>query len=193
MNKNDNQQLAIQQLAIILNYNAHVEHQHFHSPRQRSKVAEASDKVPNRKESGKTEQLNYFAPKKNLQELVLEDWFEGVCVEKKTYSKVWRAKLVSDLMASEYGAYIAKLWSQKDKRLTIKGQFVGTLVGAGVLKGSNLAIARTILDISHNTRDEDEKKEANTFAKYMGQGKGEPYAAWVQDYVEKTVQKRQIG
>lgn len=28
MNKNDNQQLAIQQLAIILNYNAHVEHQH---------------------------------------------------------------------------------------------------------------------------------------------------------------------
>ena len=28
MKKNDTQQLAIQQLAIILNYNAHVEHQH---------------------------------------------------------------------------------------------------------------------------------------------------------------------
>ena len=47
--------------------------------------------------------LNFFAPKKNLQELVLEDWFEGVCVDKKTYSKAWREKLVSDLMASEHG------------------------------------------------------------------------------------------
>ena len=35
MNKNDNQQLAIQQFAMILNYNAYVEHQHFHFNRRK--------------------------------------------------------------------------------------------------------------------------------------------------------------
>ena len=92
-------------------------------------------------------------------------------------------------MASEYGAYLARLWRHKEKIPTIKGKFVGTLVLAGVLKGSNLAIARTFLGIDKNTRDKDEKTEASTFANYMGQGKSEPYSDWIIDYVDKTPQK----
>ena len=97
---------------------------------------------------------------------------------------------MAELMASERGAYIARLWEHKDKRSTIRGQLIGTLVGAGVLSSNKSAVARAYLGFSDNTRDADEKKEANTFGKYIGQGNKEPYADWVKDYVAKTPQKK---
>lgn len=127
--------------------------------------------------------LNFFAPKKVLKEMLLEDWFNSVCTNKELYHKEWREKLIDDFMESEHRLYIAKQWQHADKWLTIKGQFVGALVWVGILRGSNLAIARTILGISHNTRNDEEKKEAKTFAKYMGQGNKEPYADWIKAYV----------
>lgn len=133
--------------------------------------------------------LNFFAPKKVLKEMLLEDWFDSICVNKDLYHKEWRENLVDGLMASEHRVYIAKQWQHADKWLTIKGQFVGALVWAGILRGSNLAIARTILGISHNTRNDEEKKEANTFAKYMGQGNKEPYADWIKTYVTNQKDK----
>lgn len=130
--------------------------------------------------------LNYFSPRKNLQELLQQDWFDHVCVDKKLYSKAWREKLVADLMASEHGTYIAKLWEHQDKIPTIKAKFIGTLILAGVLKDNKLAASRAILGIDKNTRDEDEKKEASTFANYMGQCRSEPYVDWIKDYVTKS-------
>ena len=144
-------------------------------------VAEQSEPVK--------EELNYATPCIVLQKMLQGEWFEKICIDKAIFKVGWRNKLVSDLMASEYGAYIAKLWAHKEKILTIKGKFVGTLVLAGVLKGSNLAIARTFLGIDKNMRDKDEKTEASTFANYMGQGKSEPYSDWIIDYVGKTPQK----
>ena len=196
--KKDNAQQVMNQYAMFWNYNAHVEHQHnYFNGKPVEEGAEDSaqtQEVPATEAPQEAPQdepvLNFFAPKKTLQMLILEDWFECISVDRKAYSKAWREAFVSDLMDSEHGAYIARLWGQKDKRLTIKGQIVGTLAWAGVLKGSNLAIARTVLGISPNTRNEDEKKEATTFAKYMGKGKLEPYADWVKDYVDKTVPKR---
>ena len=131
------------------------------------------------------EELNYTTPCIVLQKMLQGEWFEKVCSDKAIFKVGWRNKLVSDLMVSEYGAYIANLWGHKEKIPTIKGKFVGTLVWAGVLKGSNLAIARTFLGIDKNTRDKDEKTEASTFANYMGQGKNEPYLGWIIDYVGK--------
>lgn len=57
------------------------------------------------------------------------------------------------------------------------------------LKGSNLAIARAVLGISSYSRDNDDKRDASTFANYMGQSGREPYADWVKDYVDKASRK----
>ena len=95
-------------------------------------------------------------------------------------------KLVADLMVSKHGAYIAKLWEHDGKRPKIKANLIGTLVGAGVLTTNKSAIARTFLGISDKTRDEDEKREVNTFGTYIGRWKKEPYADWVKDYVSKS-------
>lgn len=93
-------------------------------------------------------------------------------------------------MVSKHGAYIAKLWEHDGKRPKIKANLIGTLVGAGVLTTNKSAIARTFLGISDKTRDEDEKREVNTFGTYIGRGKKEPYADWVKDYVDKMSQKK---
>jgi hypothetical protein len=114
------------------------------------------------------------------------DWFDKNSTNKKLYNKEWRTKLVADLMVSKHGAYIAKLWEHDGKRPKIKANLIGTLVGAGVLTTNKSAIARTFLGISDKTRDEDEKREVNTFGTYIGRWKKEPYADWVKDYVSKS-------
>ena len=135
------------------------------------------------------QKVNITTPRIVLQQLLQQEWFETVCVDKKQYSKEWRNKLVSDLMASEYGAYIARLWEHQEKIPTIKGKFIGTLILADVLRDNKLAASRAILGIDKNTRDKDEKTEASTFANYMGQCKSEPYVDWIKDYVTKSKEK----
>lgn len=146
--------------------------------------------TPQHVEVANEKKLNYKSPTIVLQRMLEGDWFDDRSTNKELYNKEWRTKLVSDLMASEHGAYIATLWEHDDKRLTIKGRLIGILVGAGVLKTNNAAIARASLGISNNTRDEDEKREVNTFGKYIGEWKKEPYADWVRDYVDKTSRKK---
>ena len=137
----------------------------------------------------KRDELNYTTPCIVLQKMLQKEWFDIVCSDVTIFKKDWRNKMVSDLMSSEYGAYIAKLWEHKNKIQIIKGKFVGSLVLAGVLKGSNLAIARAYLGIDKNTHDKDEKTETSTFANYMGLGRKEPYLDWIIDYVDKTHHK----
>ena len=200
--KCDDKQNIYKQVAWILNYQPKIAHQHIHMGNQKTEdepVAEAADyeelKAGQQKERGnvddvKDKKLNYQSPTIVLQRMLEGDWFDKVSTNKKLYNKEWRTKLVSDLMASEHRTYIATLWEHADKRLTIKGRLIGTLVGAGVLKTNNAAIARAFLGFSDNTRDEDEKREVNTFGKYIGEWKKEPYANWVKEYVDKTSQKK---
>ena len=200
--KCDDKQNIYKQVAWILNYQPKIAHQHIHMGNQKTEdepVAEAADyeelKAGQQKERGnvddvKDKKLNYQSPTIVLQRMLEGDWFDKVSTNKKLFNKEWRTKLVSDLMASEHGTYIATLWEHADKRLTIKGRLIGTLVGAGVLKTNNAAIARAFLGFSDNTRDEDEKREVNTLGKYIGEWKKEPYANWVKEYVDKTSQKK---
>ena len=146
------------------------------------------NETDNDKEDGE-EKLNYKTPTIVLQRMMEGEWFDKVSTNKGLYSKEWRSKLVAALMASGHGAYIARLWGHEDKRLTIRGRFVGTLVGAGVLSKNKSAVARAYLGFNDNTRDKDEKKDVNTFGKYIGQWKKEPYADWVKDYVGKSARK----
>ena len=186
MNKEDNQMQTVQQFAMIWNYNAHVEHQNNY---YRNENENQNENNPSTDSGANDNQPNLDTPRIVLQKMLLGGWFDEVCTNTTIYNKEWRERLVGDLMATEHGKYIAELWEHSSKRQTVKGRFIGTLALAGVLKGSNLSVARVFLGISKNTRDEDEKREANTFANYMGKAVNEPYADWVSDYVAKATRK----
>ena len=124
------------------------------------------------------EELNLFAPKKNLQDLLREAWFAELRTDEK-YDAQWTDGFVEALMASEYGETIARQWAVKgvrNKRNQIKGYVVGLLKDSGVLAGSNDSIARQV-GITEKPR---------TFSSYMGDGKHQPYAEWVKEYVVGT-------
>ena len=122
--------------------------------------------------------LNYFAPKKNLQVMLCEDWFDKVCADKKMYTSSWREKFVADLMASEYRDELARTWENRSLRLQLKGHVIGALITAGVIKKKALAVARTYYNTNENTA------EVKTLAKYMGDSRKEYYTDWIVDYVK---------
>ena len=124
--------------------------------------------------------LNYFAPKKIIQDLLAMEWFDKVSKDKKRFTVAWRNQLIEELMASDYRDEIAEAWAKKDLRLQIKGHVMGALSAAGVLKKSALAIAR----IYYGTGAEN-TKEAKTLAKYMGDSKKKYYADWIIEYVKQ--------
>lgn len=130
-------------------------------------------------ENAQVEPLNLFAPKKNLQELLKGAWFAEVRTDGK-YDAQWTDAFVEALMQSEHGEGIARQWAvggERNKRTQIKGYVVGLLKDAGVLRGSYDAIARKI-GIT---------LEPRTFSSYMGDGKRQPYEAWVQAYVNRII------
>lgn len=127
------------------------------------------------------EQLNYFAPTKNLQELLRQPWFKALRTHER-YNQQWTDDFVSALMASEYKDGIAQDWAIQGKRrkvTQIKGYIVGLLSDAGVLKGSYDSIAARI-GITDDSR---------SFSRYMGLGKKQPFAEWVSDYVSEPMKE----
>lgn len=137
----------------------------------------ASDNNSQRKDRA---DVNYFAPKKNLQVVLCEEWFDKVSTDKKKYTTAWREKLVSDLMQSEYGERIALTWQQSDQRLKLKGRVIGALIAAGVFKEKALGIARTFYNTDKNS------PEVKTLAKYMGDSRREFFTKWIKEYVERS-------
>ena len=131
--------------------------------------------------------LNYFAPTKNLQMMLCEEWFDKVSADKTKYTVAWREKFVTDLMASEYRDKIAEDWAKSDQRLQIKGRIIGALIAAGVINKKALAVARTYYNTNENTA------EVKTLAKYMGDSRKEYYTDWIVDYVEsqQPIEKQQ--
>ena len=124
--------------------------------------------------------LNYFAPKKILQDLLAMEWFDKVCIDKKRFTMQWRSQLMEDLMASEYRDEIAKDWANKNLRLQVKGHMMGALAAAGVFREKALAIARIYYGTGAlNT------KEVKTLAKYMGDSRKKYYTEWVIKYVKQ--------
>lgn len=123
--------------------------------------------------------LNYFAPKRILQDLLAMEWFDKVSTDKKRFTLAWRNKLIEDLMASDCRDEVAKAWANKDLRLQIKGHVMGALTKAGVfLKNKYTPIAR----IYYGTCED--SKESDTLAKYMGEYKKTYYGDWIVEYVK---------
>ncbi len=118
--------------------------------------------------------LNYYAPEKNLKVLLSEEWFE-IHRTDKGYDHRWTNDFVNALMASEHREYIATEWGKYKRQDYIRGCVLGLLKEGGVIKGSMDCIARSA-GVCENFR---------TFSKYMGQCRQEPFAPWVQDYINK--------
>lgn len=125
--------------------------------------------------------LNYFAPKKLLQDLLAMDWFDEASADKKKYTVKWRNQLIEDLMASDCRDEVAEAWANKDQRLQIKGHVMGALTKAGIfLKNKYTPIAR----IYYGTLED--SKDSDTLAKYMGEYKKTFYGDWIIEYVTKS-------
>lgn len=134
-----------------------------------------------RRLAGSSEPLNYFAPTKNLQELLRQPWFKALRTYER-YNQQWTDGFVSALMASEYKDGIAMDWAIQGKRrkvTQIKGYIVGLLSDAGVLKGSYDSIAAKV-GLTDDPR---------SFSRYMSQGKKQPFAQWVLDYVSEQLKE----
>jgi hypothetical protein len=132
---------------------------------------------PARKSEKPKEELNFFAPKKHLQELLKEAWFAQFRTDKK-YDAAWTDSFVETLMSSEYGERIALQWAVKgvrNKRTLLKAYVIGLLKDEGVLKGSYDAIAE-IVGLTDKPR---------TFSRAMSEGKKQPYALWVKEWVNR--------
>lgn len=137
-----------------------------------------SDRTADGHEAAATpkEELNYFAPKKNLQEMLKGEWFVELRTNEK-YDAQWTDEFVEALMESEWGDEIARDWAGNGKRnrvKQIKGYVVGLLSDAGVLKGSYGSIAER-MGMPGNPR---------TLSKYMSDGKLQGYAEWVREVFE---------
>lgn len=126
--------------------------------------------------SGSKEPLNFFAPSKHLKVLLADEWFSLLTTNEGRYNQEWTDGFVEALMHSEWGEQIARDWTVKEKRLTLKCMIVGVLKDAGVLKGSYNQIAK-LLDL--------DGENPATLAKYLGMGKKQGYAEWMMGYVKK--------
>ena len=124
--------------------------------------------------------LNYFAPKKILQDLLAMEWFDKVNGDKKRFTMEWRNQLIEDLMKSEHRDRIAEAWAKKELRLQVKGHVMGALSTAGVFSKKALAIARI-----YYGKDSENTKEVKTLAKYMGDSRKEYYTDWIIEYVKQ--------
>ena len=128
------------------------------------------------------EDLNYEAPKINLQHLLRQPWFAEARSEER-YDAAWTDAFVEALMGSEYGEGIARDWAVqglRERKNKVRGFVVGLLKDAGVLKGSYRAIAA---EVGIVVGEGDKKDPYRTFADYMGRGKRQSYALWVKGYV----------
>ena len=119
-------------------------------------------------------QLNFFAPSKILKMLLCQEWFSMLTIDDKRYNQKWVHGFVDALMASEWREQIAGDWAVREKRLMLQCMIIGALKDAGVIKGSYSAIAK-LLDI--------DGENPATLAKYIGMGKKQPFAEWINNYV----------
>ena len=119
-------------------------------------------------------QLNYFAPSKILKMLLCQEWFSMLTIDDKRYNQKWVHGFVDALMASEWREQIAGDWAVREKRLMLQCMIIGALKDAGVINGSYSAIAK-LLDI--------DGENPATLAKYIGMGKKQPFAEWINTYV----------
>lgn len=186
MSKEQDKKNVYNQMAWILNYQPTIKEQHIHMGEKSAEVQQESNAEDEKQEDDSPaeelhnpkDKLNFFAPKKNLQELLKGAWFVEIRSDEK-YDSTWTDSFIEALMASEYGEGIARDWAvtgARDKKNQLKAYIVGLLKDEGVLKG------HSYVEIGNKTGLNNEER---TFSTNMSRGKNQPYAVWVKEYVAK--------
>lgn len=121
------------------------------------------------------EKLNYFAPALHIKEMLSGTWFAKRRTSVK-YTQAWIIQLIDDFMESQWGEYVARDWLQEERRDLLKAGVLGSLKEAGVIDGSNLGMAKFIIN--------GDQKQNNTFARYIGDKKYRPFSHWFCMYVK---------
>ena len=132
--------------------------------------------------------LNKTEPEAKLIHILSRNWFKECTTNADVYTKSWRSNYVRALI-KKFDTQIAIGWEGKGKRNKqdlIKGHMLGALKNAGVIKGSNIDIARKALTIIVSPT----KNEVKKIATYMGHPQGDkeseqnPYRDWTAEYVK---------
>ena len=163
--------LTTDQFRALVEFNIMMKHNHQDILVQKPDMANYLAKESPESDQG---ELNYFAPAIHFKEMLKESWLEKLRSDKK-YDHDWINKFVDDLMAA-WGDVIAKEWQKPKQRPSVKAGIVGCLAESGVIKGSDLGIAKVIVG-GH-------QKRANSCSRAMGRGKNKPYAEWIAHYVK---------
>ena len=82
-----------------------------------------------------------------LTRMCQQQWFKDRRTD-KMYDDAWIESFFSALLHSEHRATLLDLWKDAGKRLKLKFNIIGCLKEAGVIDGSNLSIAKEIVDAS---------------------------------------------
>lgn len=124
--------------------------------------------------------LDYDATRDGLKSFLTEDWLEELRSDER-YTVGWMNAFVDALISSPHGEKIVRDWlvEGREKRNEIMGYVLGLLKDGCVLKGSYSSIARKV-DLMEKPRH---------FARYMCEGKKQPYVLWVKEYVLANVGK----
>ena len=119
---------------------------------------------------------HHFAITNSLKMMLGGEWFKEVRTD-ECFDEEWIKNFVNALDESEFMEAIAKDWAKsgtRNKRDMIKGYIVGLLKDAGVIKGKSYDDIARKIGIMENSR---------TFSRHMSDGKKQPYADWVKNYV----------
>lgn len=126
------------------------------------------------------EGTKYFGIYINLLKMFEEPWFKEFRSDKK-YNLKWIEQFLNNLLRSEWRDEIADEWYKPDKKKTVLGYIIGCLITAGVLVGSDSAIASTVVNY---IKFDDKVIVGKTIAINFGKGRKKGYCEWICDYVK---------
>ena len=129
------------------------------------------------------EELNYFAPELHLKKLLAEKCKE---LYQDKYGKAWLEEMVKALLASDHRDQIARDWKVRADQ--VRAWMVGALKDVDVFKGSYNQLAKIVKEdeIRREKLKKEQDKISSTFARYMGEGKKQPWFEWLREYVENN-------
>ena len=126
------------------------------------------------------EGTKYFGIYINLLKMFEEPWFKEFRSDKK-YNLKWVELFLNNLLRSEWRDEIADEWYKPDKKKTVLGYIIGCLITAGVLEGSDSAVASAVVKY---IKFDDKVIVGKTIAINFGKGRKKGYCEWICDYVK---------
>lgn len=125
------------------------------------------------------EDTRYFAVANHIKKVMLSVEMAPYIADER-FTNEYLCKMIDKLMLSEHGDMIVEEWRNVKKQTTLIGNIIGCIKHAGVIKGSDLGVAKAIYKIAII----DKNKNCSNFNSYMGRGRKREFYQWVCDYVK---------